>query len=198
MINTKRLRCTIGWLGFLLPWIVVILLGYFPGSISATYFQEPTITPFMIILGSASLLLFTYKGYDKIDDWINTGAGIFGLMICLFPCGSTSDDIIGTFQIARNVSATLHNVAAIGFFALLSINSLFRFTKHSGEMTANKKKRNIIYIICGIGMIASFGLLLLPSFPSRIWLVEAIALFFFALSWLTKADYYPWLFADKT
>jgi hypothetical protein len=30
MINTTRLRCTIGWLGILLPWLIVLLLGYFP------------------------------------------------------------------------------------------------------------------------------------------------------------------------
>lgn len=35
-INTIRLRAMIGWLGMLLPWIVVLLIGYFPHSISAT------------------------------------------------------------------------------------------------------------------------------------------------------------------
>ena len=63
-------------------------------------------------------------------------------------------------------------------------------------MTENKKKRNIIFKVCGIGMIASFILLLLPI-PHITWIVEAIALAFFGVSWLTKADYYPWLFADK-
>jgi hypothetical protein len=37
----------------------------------------------------------------------------------------------------------------------------------------------------------------LPAFHSRIWLVETIALAFFGISWLTKADHYKWLFADK-
>jgi hypothetical protein len=64
-------------------------------------------------------------------------------------------------------------------------------------MTKHKKIRNVIYRICGVGMIASFLLLLLPEFYIQIWLIEAIALFFFGVSWLTKADYYSWLFADK-
>jgi hypothetical protein len=59
----------LGWLGMLLPWIVLILAcayGYgFPDSISATYFIDTCITPFMIILGAAGLLLISYKGYDK-------------------------------------------------------------------------------------------------------------------------------------
>ena len=64
-------------------------------------------------------------------------------------------------------------------------------------MTLNKKRRNVIYRICAIGMLASFALLLLPYFYIQTWLVETVALLFFGISWLTKADYYPWLFADK-
>ena len=69
MIDTVRLRAALGWLGMLLPWIVLILAlvnGYgFPDSISATYYFDPCVTPFMIILGSAGILLMNYNGYDK-------------------------------------------------------------------------------------------------------------------------------------
>lgn len=204
MINTTRLRCTIGWLGMLLPWMVLILscaYGYgFPDSISQTYYFEPCITPFMIILGAAGLLLFSYKGYDKQDDIVCTLAGVFGLGVCIFPCAVSTlldaNGMVGTFQIAENISGWVHNISAVLFFGLLAYNSLFLFTKSSGEMTKNKKKRNIIFRVCGIGMIVSFLMLLLPI-PHIFWIVEAIALAFFGVSWLTKADYYPWLFADK-
>ena len=197
MINTIRLRCTIGWLGILLPWLVVLLLWAFPPSISATYYTAEAITPFMIILGSASFLLFSYKGYGMIDDIINTSAGLCGLLICLFPCATSAIELVGTFQIPSNISGWVHNIAAFCFFGLLSYNSLFLFTRGDSNPTKNKKIRNIIYRVCGVGMIASFTLLLLPNFYIKTWLVEAIALFFFGVSWLTKADYYPWLFADK-
>ena len=65
------------------------------------------------------------------------------------------------------------------------------------EMTKEKKTRNVIYRVCGVGMIASFLILLLPEFYIQIWLVETIALFFFGISWLTKANAYKILFADK-
>ena len=196
MINTVRLRCTIGWLGILLPWLVVILLGVFPSSISSTYYTYEAGPVFMIVLGSASFLLFSYKGYELIDDVINSLAGLCGLLICLFPCSSTMDKV-GTFQLSVNVSALIHNCAAIGFFVLLAYSSLFLFTKSSGNMTKNKKIRNVIYRICGIGMLVAFSIMLVPDFHIQIWLVETIALFFFGISFLTKADYYPWLFADK-
>ena len=92
MINTRRLRCTIGWLGMLLPWLVLLMSNIygcgFPDSISATYYIPTCITPFMIILGSAGLLLLSYKGYDRQDDIVCTIAGVFAVGICLFSCGT--------------------------------------------------------------------------------------------------------------
>lgn len=195
-INTRRLRATIGWLGMLLPWIVVLLIGYFPASISATWYTNAC-TVFMIILGSASFLLISYKGYDLIDDILLTCSGIAGLGICLFPCSITSvPEKVGTFMIDNQVSDILHCAFAVIFFGLLAYNSIFLFTKSTGEMTKKKKARNIIFRVCGIGMIASFFILLLPI-PCVIWVVETVALFFFGISFLTKANIYPWLFCDK-
>ena len=210
-INTLRLRAMLGWLAMLLPWIVVFLAmcsGYsFPASISMTYYYASCITPFMIILGSASILLIAYKGYDKLDDIICTIAGIFGLGICLFPCSNYAllkaglvVDKVGTFQLPYQISSTIHNVTAIVFFGLLAFNSFFLFTKGDDNPTKRKKIRNFIYRLCGLGMIGSFALLI-PLYKNNIhaatWIVETIALAFFGLSWLTKADIYPWLFADS-
>ena len=195
-INTIRLRALIGWLSMLLPWIVVLLLGYFPESISATYYTNACI-PFIIILGWASGLLVSYKGYEKIDDIILTCSGIAGFGICLFPCSiDTVMGKVGTFMLDSEISNIIHTIFAITFFSILAYNSLFLFTKGAGEMTKKKKIRNIIYRISGVGMIGSFAILLLPEFYIQVWLTETIALFFFTLSFLTKADIYPWLACD--
>lgn len=211
MINTVRLRNSLGILGMLLPVIVLVLSlvnGYgFPDSISATYYLDPCITPFMIILGAAGLLLISYRGYDKQDDIVCTLAGIFALCICLFPCSNDKmymmeyiPDIVGTFQLPRVVSGWIHNISAIIFFLLLAYNSLFLFTKSSGEMTEKKKKRNLIFKICGIGMVAAMVCIIpLSIFEvwGGTWWVEMIALAFFGISWLTKSNVYPFLFAEK-
>lgn len=195
-INTIRLRATIGWLGMLLPWIVVILIGYIPASISATWYTNAC-TVFMIILGSASFLLISYKGYERIDDILLTCSGISGLGICLFPCAITyAHEKVGTFLIDNQISNVIHLIFAVTFFGLLAYNSIFLFTKGTGEKTKNKKIRNVIFRICGIGMIASFLILLLPI-QNVVWVVETVALFFFGISFLTKANIYPWLFCDK-
>lgn len=194
-INTKRLRLLLGWLGMLLPWIVVVLVGYFPQSISITWYTNAC-TVFMIILGSASILLISYKGYELIDDITLSLSGVFGLGICLFPCWIDNCDKVGTFLLSPTTSNTIHCISAILFFALLSYNSIFLFTKSSGAITENKKKRNIIYRVCGIGMLASFLIMLFPWFYIRTWLTECLALFFFGLSFLTKANTYKLLFSE--
>jgi hypothetical protein len=195
MINTTRLRCFVGGLSFFLPWIVALILWKIPPSISSTYYTHAGAV-FMIILGAASVLLMFYDGYDKTDDILNTIAGIFGLLICLFPCWTNAEKV-GTFQAPVGVSSAIHNISAVVFFVILAYVSLFQFTKSNGNMTAEKKARNVIYRVCGCGMIGAFALLLLPDFYIKIWLVEMIALSFFGISWLTKANCLRWLFADK-
>ena len=108
--------------------------------------------------------------------------------------------VVGTFQLPRIISGWIHNISAVIFFLLLAYNSLFLFTKSSGEMTEKKKKRNIIFKVCGIGMVIS----LVCIVPFSIfdvwggtWLVEMFALAFFGVSWLTKSNVYPFLFAEK-
>lgn len=218
MINTRRLRCTIGWLGMLLPWIVLLMsyfYGYgFPDSISSTYYIPTCITPFMIILGSAGLLLFSYKGYDTQDDIICSVAGLFAIGICLFSCATKGLierwpelaylSNVGTFQLAPHISGIIHNVCAVGFFGLLAYNSLFLFTKSvtkdKTKMEERKRKRNVIFRVCGIGMVISL-IAIVPisifEWWGGVWIIETVALTFFGISWLTKADCYPWLFADK-
>lgn len=66
-------------------------------------------------------------------------------------------------------------------------------------MTDNKRRRNIIFKVCGIGMLASFVLLipfLILDIRVGMWIVEALALLFFGVSWLTKSQCYSWLFKD--
>jgi predicted membrane channel-forming protein YqfA (hemolysin III family) len=132
-----------------------------------------------------------------IDDILLTCSGVAGMGICLFPCAiSSAPEKVGTFLIDSQISNAIHFICAIIFFGLLAYNSFFLFTKGAGQMTKKKKIRNIIYRVCGVGMIASFAIMLLPYFRIQVWLTETIALFFFGVSFLTKADIYPWLFCD--
>jgi hypothetical protein len=154
----------------------------------------------MIILGAAGILLMCYRGYTLCDDIINTITGIAAVCICLFPCMNGSYTRVGTFQLPVEISAIIHNISAIVFFVLLAYNVLFLFTKSNGIVTPNKKKRNIIFRICGVGMVlallAIVGVTIFDIWAGT-WAVETVALFFFGVAFLTKADVYPWLFCDS-
>ena len=199
-VNTKRMRIMIGALGMALAWLVALVTLSWPQSISATYYDYRAVGTFMVVLGSAGILLINYKGYDKWDDISATIAGAFGLGICLFPTTYDKDPsiITGMFNLPSSTSNIFHCICAAGFFATLSFMSFFLFTKTGGEMTKQKKIRNIIYRVCGVGMLGSFSLFLLQFIPgfncyNLTWIIEAIALFFFGVSWIVKSDACPFL-----
>ena len=165
-VDTKRMRIMIGALGMALAWLVALITLSWPESISITYYDLRAVGTFMVVLGSASILLINYKGYEKIDDISATIAGIFGLGICLFPMTAPNPETItGAFNLPSTTSNIFHCISAAVFFATLSFMSFFLFTKTSGEMTKQKKIKNIIYRICGVGMLASFSLFLLNFIP---------------------------------
>lgn len=199
-VDTKRMRIMIGILGMLLPWLVALITWSWPGSISETYYSYLAVGTFMVVLGSAGILLINYKGYEKIDDITATIAGIFGILICLFPMTYAADPTMktGALGLPSSTSNIFHCISAFGFFGTLAFMSFFLFTKTKGEMTKQKKIKNIIYRVCGVGMLASFLLMLLQFIPgfncyNLTWIVEAIALFFFGLSWIVKSDAFPFL-----
>lgn len=203
-VDTKRMRIMIGALGMLLPWLVALVTLSWPQSISYTYYSLFAVGTFMVILGSAGILLINYKGYDKVDDISATVAGIFGILICLFPMTYLPDPSIqtGIFHLRSDISNTFHCIFAVGFFATLAFMSFFLFTKTDGNVTKQKKIKNIIYRVCGIGMLASFALFLLNLIPgfdcyNLTWIIEAIALFFFGTSWIVKSDAFPFLQDNK-
>ena len=200
----KRIRNTIGLLGMILPWIC--LLGYylvyrsgsmgleesFPNHMSITYYVTPV---FSMVIAAASIVLITYVGYDWRDRLITTLSGVFGLLIVLFPSGDTNHvlesvtdtGVTGYFQTPVAINSFIHNTSAIIFFLLLAFNSFVLFTKGEKEMTAQKKRRNVVYKICAIGMVLALSLYVIPvPLPHKTFWGEAVALSFFGISWLTK------------
>lgn len=212
-VDTKRMRIMIGILGMLLPWLVALITLSWPESISCTYYSWFAVGTFMVVLGSAGILLINYKGYDKVDDITATLAGIFGILICLFPMtfAESPETKVGIFHLVSTTSNIFHCISAFAFFAILAFMSFFLFTKTyewqvgqiaKPRMTKQKKIKNIIYRVCGIGMMGSFLLLLLRLIPgveiyNLTWIVEAIALFFFGASWIVKSDAFPFLKDNK-
>jgi len=210
IISYLAMRRLIGILGISLPLIVVI--GGFTqgepnlqGSISGYYYTN--MRDFLVgMLSGVALFLISYRGYEDIDSFVAKLSGIFALGMLFFPTAMYSGKVVrvGMFLIDDGISEKIHLLFGTLFFLALSFNSLFLFTKrHPGVMGKEKKRRNMIYRMCGIIMILAivcitiYTLLLRETFLAAmnpVLILESLALFAFGISWLVKGHT---LFRDK-
>lgn len=191
------LRKAVGWIGILLPFVLMLgLLILFkdeetPSSISHYYYTSMR-NLFVGALCAIALFMFFYSGYSKLDNWAGNVAGLFAIGVAWFPTTieSGETDAIGI----------IHYVCAAILFLTLAGFSIFLFTKtkDKSSATSRKKKRNIVYRVCGIIMIASLAAIAIHQFTgfqtSLVFWAETIALVSFGVSWLTKGGT---LYPDK-
>ncbi len=219
VISYLTLRKSIGILGIIFP--VVLVIGSFilincnevQHSISS-YYHTVMRDIFVAIVFTLGIFLFTYEGYDKKDRIACKLAAIFAIGIALCPTQATtlltdlpSEDIKSAFAGCSFPSSTtnpliskLHLIFAALFFLTLTYISIFLFTKSDKQQIGKqKKKRNIVYITCGIIMfgcilsIAIYFLFLDDGFPNLknykpVFYLESAALVAFGVSWLTKGE----------
>lgn len=199
-----RIRNLCGLLGIILPWLALFSAGIadHPSddwwwSLSATYYLSPALVG---VLVPACIVLISYIGYDSLDNFITSLAGTFGLGIVLFPCKVSwiaEGAPVGFFQIPVEVSHIVHVVCSALFFFTIAMNSIFQFTRTQGEITDRKRIRNIIYRVCGYGMLALLAVLaimrLLKAPGYFAMFIEIVLLLLFGIAWLVKGEAFPFL-----
>jgi cell division protein FtsB len=204
IISYIHLRILIGVLAIALPFVCIlgallIAKESIQPSISIYYFTNVR-DCFVGILVGISMFLVSYKGYGKVDNVVTTITGIIGFGIVIFPCYNPDyiNAKVGFFQIPIEISGYIHLMCAFLYFALLAYNSMFLFTKtyEHKKMTKNKKRRNVVYRICGsLIYISLITLLLVFIFgdgslitEKQIMLkIESVMLVSFGISWLVKS-----------
>jgi len=181
------LRKAVGWISILLPF--TLMLGVFlifdrpiiQASISHYYYTGMR-DVFVGAICAIALFMFFYSGYDKWDDLAGNMAGFFAVGAAWFPTSEAGPS---------NWIGIIHFVCAACFFLTLAAFSLFLFTQKGPSPTREKKIRNIIYISCGLIMIACLIAILIyhtfiDSESSFVFWAETLALVVFGVSWLTK------------
>jgi len=211
--NYMFLRKTVGWVGTLLP---VILLaanpialslensgcGLVPDSVSG-YYYSPVRNIFVGALCALGLFLIAYVGYDLGDRLVTDLAGVFALGVALFPTAPTTAShpsvtcqTVAVVSTREHVVGDIHLVSAGLMFVFLAWMAL-RFTSTDKPPYPRKLLRNRIYIICAIVIIACLvaaGITsLLPTsvkahFPWWLFLYEAVAIVAFGVSWFVKGQ----------
>lgn len=201
-LSHKYHRQLIGYLGILLPLIVILLAGLRPrpelsgwellGSISA-YYYTGAVAAFVGILFALSLFLFSYRGYKEYvaDRIAGTIGGIAALGVAFFPTGAPG--ALSEPAWWTPAMSVLHYLSAYTLFAVFIIFALWLFRKTNvpkgGILPPDKRWRNHFFLVCGVIMVLSVLLAgILGSMGASIFWPEAIALWAFALSWLVKGQ----------
>lgn len=214
VISYYNMRRAIGILGITLPLILVVGSSLFGGcreiqySIS-TYYHTNMRNIFVGYNCAVALFLFAYRGHDWRDNLTGYLGCIFVLGVAFLPCSiGTSDHSCLIIPEAQNpMVGKIHNLSALLYFIVLIIYSLILFPMThmdmlTGEkmfMGRQKRRRNVVYYICGSLMSASLLLILLyvwffgkhyPNLRSLnpVFWLEVVILLSFGVSWLTKGQ----------
>lgn len=214
VISYYTMRRAIGILGITLPLILVAGSSLFGGckevqfSIS-TYYHTNMRNIFVGYNCAVALFLFAYRGHDWRDNLAGYLGCIFVMGVAFLPCGigeSVKPCLIPAM--AQNpMVGKLHNLSALLYFIILIVYALFLFPRthidrKTGEklfMGRQKRKRNVVYYICGGLMTVSLLLIIIyvaileDQYPDLVrldpvfWL-ETVVLLAFGISWLTKGQ----------
>lgn len=200
-ISYFLLRQFIGLIGIFLPFTLVIFTMKIQPSISHYYYSTAN-SIFTGALCALFAFLFTYKGNYKFENIITNFAGVFAAMVAFFP--TNFEHFIGERYItipkfidSSKMIETIHYIAAALLFICFSLICFFIFTKPDEEqlIDTKKKRRNSIYITCGIIMVISMLYILLQKFfpvikfkNSTFWF-ETFTLLPFGFSWLLKGSF---------
>jgi len=206
VLSYHRVRNALGFLGLLLPIVLII------GGILSKGQVEPSLSDYFhttlrdIFVGSLcaiGIFLISYKGYRRedgewfSDDWIATIAGFAAFGVALFPNESPTHVIATVSQEALGIAASppFHYASALIFFICLAAFCFLKFPKTA------KPVRRRIYFACGWIIVAATVVIAVASHfkingngalrdfvmdYNVVFWAEAIGVWAFAVSWLTK------------
>jgi hypothetical protein len=209
LISYMTLRRLVGLIGILLP--VVLGVGTFISDTDKTL--QPSISDyyfttmgdvFVGALFAVAFFLFCYKGHDDykghkhVDSRAANIAATFAVTVALFPTSvlSCRDRHRGLLN-HTHLTGIVHYTAAALLFLTLAFFCLFLFRQQSGNPTKMKTKRNRLYLICGIVIVACVACIpifaLVPSMAQfangkATYILETLGLWAFGWSWLVKGE----------
>jgi len=235
VIDYLYLRKTVGWIGTLLP--VVLIAGnvlFFstdlPDSMSSYYYTHMR-DFFVGTLCAMGVFLVAYAGYDEWDRWITNIAGVGAIgvalcatkpTVCAANARSCTPPAVRSMSSAQNIVGTVHLVFAAFAFLALGVMAV-RFAKlpvtgdeprptgvagwlrealglrqHGQRDTrvGAERRRAVIFRSCGIAIVACVVLGVASNFLPQsvkndvpvLFVVEALAVFAFGVSWFVKGQ----------
>jgi hypothetical protein len=204
-LSTHAHRQLIGGVGMVFPFLIWLIAGlrptgeypWIPQTSISAYYYTGAVSAFAGMLIALSLFLFTYRGYDnkyyRRDRVAASISGAAAVLVALFPTSAPSDMLAPSWWAPR--TGAIHLFSAAVLFGSFIYFSLIQFPMSSVEkgkpLPRDKRVRNAIYISCGVAMAVCMVWVFYASFiGAPIFWPEALALEFFAISWLVKGRAY--------
>ncbi|HEY7176883.1 MAG TPA: DUF998 domain-containing protein [Micromonosporaceae bacterium] len=203
-LTVKRLRLGVGIIAALLPFVVLFGNMLFEhafvwlGSISGSYYTQMR-GVFVGSLWAVGVFLIAYR-YERLDDIWSTIGGFFAILVSLFPTPPDTPGGITTIQLWVGI---VHYVSAGSLFIVLAVFCLYIFAKSgpNAVRTPQKNTRNLVYRCTGGVIVVAIvaALVIAKAVPASVrdgwntmfW-CETVAIFAFAIAWLTKGGAFPW------
>jgi succinate dehydrogenase/fumarate reductase cytochrome b subunit len=199
-LSARIHRQVIGYVGLALPVLLLVITWLrrddpdqpwrSHDSISA-YYYTGAVAAFVGLLVALALFLLTYRGYRNkyqlSDRLAAIVAGVAALGVAMFPTRAPDGFTAAAWW--TETTGVIHYGSAVVLFAMFAVFSLwlFRLTGSGGQPAADKQRRNLVYLVCGIAIVASIAWAGVAGMNKRSILVpESIALVAFAVSWLVK------------
>ena len=187
-------RQSIGVLGTALPFLVSLGAWLLSGtplrrSVSA-YYHADTRDVFVGALFAIGFFLFSYVKYKPQHTIAGRLAGIFAIVVALFPTASDAAVAVPP----RLYFPGVHGLFAALLFLTLTYFSLVLFPITDQSSPAPRiRHRNLVYRICGSTMLACIVLiaainLLKIGLPHAVFCLETILIEAFGFSWLIKGQ----------
>ena len=197
VLSYRSLRRAVGWIAVGLPPTLLLYSLIVPGaqpvpaSISAYYY-----TPMgNVLVGSLCAIAFfnlCARGYDWRDELAGVVSAVSALGMAFCPTWPPW----GGGRYALRMS-DLHNAFAAVFFTTLAVMCLvlFRSTARNRTLTRAKRRRNTVFLICGVIMVlcgvVDFFCHRMSPIPTwgpvgSIFCCEFVALEAFGVAWLVK------------
>ena len=156
-------------------------------SISDTYYASSK--GIMIgVLFLTAYYFFTYRGYDWRDRLVNWTSAFTALGVIFFP--NRGYDGLINFGTNTELCSLIHGISAAALFGSFFVNCVWLFCL--GDKTnPQKKKRNIFYKCCGLGIAVGVCVLVMAStslIPHPfVGVAEFIMLISYAFAWFVKS-----------
>lgn len=204
-IDSDRHRRLIGWIGLVLPFLLVGAawlrptkdLGTLLHSMSAYYYTS-SIGLLEGSLAALAVCLVTYKGYPNKYQWADERAAqvaaAAALVIALFPTYPPNKAVEPSWWM--EIFGKIHDGASIVMFLMFAVFCLwlFRLTDQRKEaLPWGKRRRDRFYLACGLTIVGSalWIVFLSKTGNNQIFWQEALAIGAFSFAFLVKGGFAP-------